>query len=113
LDGFLHRQDKNFAIADCAFRTRAAKLQEAFDGAVDKVVVHRDFQFHFAEEIGSVLVAAVRFRLAPLARKAHRVTNGETGDANPFESLLHKVKFGRLNNRDDEFHGIRLMSSPR
>ena len=43
LDGFLHRKDKNLAVADVAFGAGAGEFFEAFDGSFEKVVVDGNF----------------------------------------------------------------------
>jgi Ser/Thr protein kinase RdoA (MazF antagonist) len=105
LDRFIHRQDKDFAVADRALAAGSAKLQQALDRAIDKVVVNGDLEFHFAEQIGGVFVAAIGFGLAPLPRKSHGIANGEAGHPDPFERLLHQIELGGLDDSDDELHG--------
>jgi Ser/Thr protein kinase RdoA (MazF antagonist) len=105
LNRFFHGQDEDFAVADRALAAGSAKLQQALHRAIDKVVVHGDLEFHLAEQIGGVFVAAVSFGLAALPRKAHGVANGKAGHANPFECLLHQVELGGLDNSDNKLHG--------
>src|SRR6476620_7075936 len=40
----LHRNDKDFAVADMPFGARAGDFLQAFDRAIDKVVIHSDFE---------------------------------------------------------------------
>ncbi len=101
LNRFFHGQDQNLAIADGPLGTRAAKVQQTIHRAVDKIVVHGDLEFHLAKQIGGIFVAAIGFRLASLAREAHRIANSQAGHADPFEGLLHQIEFGRLDNRDN------------
>lgn len=106
LNRFFHRQDEYLAIADGPLGTRAAELQQAIHGPIHEIVVYGDLKLHLAEQIGGVFVATIGFRLPPLTRKARGIANGEAGDADPFEGLLHEVKFSRLDDRDNEFHEI-------
>jgi Ser/Thr protein kinase RdoA (MazF antagonist) len=104
LNRLFHRQDEYLSIADGAFAACSAELKQAIYCTVDKVVVHGDFKFYLPQQIGGVFVAAVGFGLAPLPREAHGVANGETGDSDPFERLLHQIELGGLDDSDDELH---------
>jgi hypothetical protein len=49
-----------------SFRTCSGHLFQAFDRAVDEVVVHGDLERDLSQQVGFVLVTAIRFELATL-----------------------------------------------
>lgn len=66
----VHRQDKDFTIADLATRFAATTLQDGFDGGIDEVLVDSDLQLDFAQQIDAEFSATIVARLALLSSKA-------------------------------------------
>jgi len=105
LYGIVHRQHQYLAVADRPFRTGTRRMEQALDRPFDKIVVDGDLELDFAEQVRLVLCPTVRFQLAPLTRKAHRIANTQTRNPNACERLLHRFELGGLDDGENEFHG--------
>jgi hypothetical protein len=87
------------------FSARAGNFFQAFDRAIDEVVVHGNLERDLSQQVRLVLVSAVGFELTPLPRVTHGVADGHPRYIEPRKCLLHGVELGRLDYGKDHFHG--------
>ena len=93
LDRLVHRHNKDFPVADMAFGTRAGNFFQAFDRAIDKVVVDRDLKGDLSQQVRLILVPSIRFELTALASVAHSIANGHPRHVEPPQGLLTASSF--------------------
>src|SRR3989338_6069845 len=67
-------QNKDLAIADF---TRARTFDNGFDRPINEILVNRDVQTDFAQEVSRLFRAAVKFIHALLAPMAQNFTDGD------------------------------------
>ena len=79
-------------------------MDDRVDGPLEKVVVDHDFQRHFAEQGGRVLVSPIHFRASPLPAKALRVAHGQSRDLDFLQGLANRLELRRLNDGNHQFH---------
>jgi len=106
LNGFVHRQHEDFAVADVPLGTRAGDLFEALERTLDKIVVDRYLELDFPQQVDLVLCSAIRLGLASLASKPHGIADGKSGHADPTERLPYRIKLGRLDDCQNELHEL-------
>src|SRR5262245_46016922 len=58
-DAILQREDEDLAVADLARGAGPAPLDDRVYGGLDEVLVDRDLQLHFSQQVDADLVAAI------------------------------------------------------
>src|SRR5205823_2217256 len=71
------RNDKDLPITDGAGGTAAGPLHNCIDGWLDKIIVHRDIESHFTDQVHLHRLAAEIFRVAPLPAVALDIRHGQ------------------------------------
>src|SRR6185312_2586087 len=102
----LHRDNEDLAVADLAGLGRA---HDRLDRLAGHVVRHGDLDLHLGQEVDGVLAAAVDLGVALLPAEALHLGDGHALDARLGERFLHLLQLERLDDGDDEFHGVRLL----
>ncbi len=69
-DAIVHREDENFAISDLAFFAGFGSGYDGVDGWFDEVIIDRDLQLDFAEQVDRDFVAAIGTDLPLLSTEA-------------------------------------------
>ena len=87
-DAIVHRQDKDFSIANLTLFAATAAFNDRVDRGLDEFVVHGDLQLDLAEQVDGDLVATISVTLALLSSKSLAVHDGEAKDLDLRQSLL-------------------------
>ena len=87
-DAIVHRQDKDFSIANLTLFAATAAFDDRVDRGLDEFVVHGDLQLDLAEQVDGDLVATISVTLALLSSKSLAVHDGEAKDLDLRQSLL-------------------------
>src|SRR5262249_15561166 len=95
--------DKDLAVADLA---GLGRVGDHLDHLVDLVVVDSDVDPDLGQEVHGVFGAAINLLVALLAAVAFDLGDGHALDAVGGERVAHVVELERLDDGDDQFHGI-------
>ena len=112
-DAVVHREDKDFAVADFASGAGTTTLDNRTDRALHEMVIHRNHQLHLAKQVSHRdFVAAVDFRLPLLPTKALAIHDGQADDFDLGQRSFDVFELSRLNDGDDKFHtGYRVQDA--
>ena len=103
-DAVVHRKNKNLAVADLASIARATSFDNRVERRFDEIVVDRNLQLHFSQQVDGELSASIDLGLALLAAEALDVHNREPHDFDFGEGRLDVFQLTGLDNGDDELH---------
>jgi len=84
----------------------ARRRQSPRPRGLTMVVGHDDFEFHLGQEIDDIFGAAIEFGMALLPAEALGLGDGDAGNADFVQRLLHLVQLEGLDDRFDLFHSI-------
>src|SRR4051794_14225611 len=102
-DRLVDAVDEDLAVADLS---RAGRLGDRLDRAIDEGVVDDDLDLHLGQEAHGVLRTAIDLGLALLAAKALHFTDRQALDAERGQRVAHVVQLEWLEDRHDHFHLI-------
>lgn len=105
-NAIVHRQNKDFAVADLAFLARFRGIDDCVHGRFDEVIVDGNLQLNLSQQINRDLVSAVSSDLAFLSTKSLAIQNREAKHFYFRQRLLDRFQTARLNDRDNKFHGF-------
>lgn len=100
-DAIIHREHKDFAIANFACLASPAALQDGTDGRFDKIIIHRDFETDFAQQVDRDIVATKGLGVSFLATKALYIHERKADDLDLGERCFDRFQAARLNNGND------------
>ena len=95
--------NEDFTIPDLPSLRR---LENRLDNLLSHIVRGENFQFHFRQKIDRVFGAAVKLGMAFLAAEAFHLGDGEAGNADLVQRVLHVVELERLDDRFDLLHAL-------
>src|SRR5262249_23999652 len=91
---------------DPPFGPGTARLHDGVDCWLDEVFVDGNLQLHFAQQVDSQLMTAINLAVSLLPAKTLYVDNRQPKYGDSVERLLDGLKLRRLNDREDELHGL-------
>src|SRR5262249_37421905 len=97
-DAVLQRQNEDFAVADAALGSGAARLHDGVDCRLHEVLVDGNLQLHLAQQVQGQLVASVDLRVAFLPAEALHVHDGQAENLNLVEGFLDRFELRRLDD---------------
>lgn len=107
----IHRQNKNLSIADLAVLASPATFDDRINRWLDKVVVHRDLQLHFAKQIHLVFVTTIELGLSLLPAKALAIEHRQAEYLNFGKGRFDFFQLAGLDDGNDELHGrVKIVS---
>src|SRR5580698_1282058 len=98
---FVERADENLSVADYA---GAGAFDDGFDHRIDQFLGDHNAEKNLRQKIHVVLGAAVSFSVALLAAETADFGNGEAGDAERGDALLHRFELRRPDHCINALH---------
>ncbi len=101
-DAVVHRQNKNFAVANFA---GMAPFENRVDGRFDEFFVDGNLQLNFSQQIHAEFVTAVDAGLTFLTSKSLAIHHGQAKHLDFGQGFFNGFKPTRLDNGDNQLHG--------
>src|ERR1700674_1414848 len=92
----VHLEQKNLSVTDSA---GGGGLRDGIDGLFHQSIEQDDFELNFRQEVDTVFVSMIGLRMAFLPTVAAHFRRRHAVNAYLDQGLLHRLKFGGLNNR--------------
>src|SRR6202035_842356 len=99
-------RNEDLAVANL---TRARRLNDGFYHSIDLLVVHRQFKFHFWQEVDHVFRSSIKLSVAFLPPKAFDLCHGNALYPHIGQGGADIVKLKWFDDGDDHFHAGTLL----
>src|SRR5579863_3480660 len=91
--------------------TRARRLNDGFHDPVHLLVVHRQLELHFRQEVDDVFSSSIQLSVAFLPAKAFDLCHGNALHPHIGQGGADIVQFEWFDDGDDQFHAGELLNS--